>query len=83
MLLLRTVHLTETWNNKGNGYRSASVFGYGHQLELRIPHDRLSQLTSNILALFREQESYLREVSFKLYTKGLTTSDIADVMETI
>jgi len=83
MISERSVYLTESVNNKGNGYRNASVFGHGHQIELRIPRDRLSQFTPTVLALFREQESYLREVSFKLYAKGLTTRDISDVMETI
>lgn len=83
MLSERSVFLSNSSNNKGNGYRYASAFGHGHQLELKIPRDRLSQFTPTILALFKEQESYLKEVSFKLYTKGLTTRDISDVMETI
>lgn len=83
MLSERSVFLSNSFNNKGNGYRCASAFGHGHQLELKIPRDRLSQFTPTILALFKEQESYLKEVSFKLYTKGLTTRDISDVMETI
>jgi len=33
--------------------------------------------------LFRDQEEYLKTVSFQLYSKGLTTRDISDVMETI
>jgi transposase-like protein len=36
-----------------------------------------------ILALFRDQESYIKEVSFQLYSKGLTTRDISEVMKTI
>jgi transposase-like protein len=36
-----------------------------------------------ILALFREQESYLKEISFQLYSKGLTTREISDVIKTI
>ena len=83
MLCERSAYLSDVGLNKGNGFRQASVFGHGRQLELRIPRDRLSQFTPTILALFREQESYLKEVSFKLYTKGLTTRDISDVMGTI
>jgi len=79
----RAAYLSDSPDNKGNGYRALSAFGHGHQLELRIPRDRLSQFTPTLLALLREQESYLREVSFKLYAKGLTTRDISDVMETI
>jgi len=83
MLSERTAFLNEASSNKGNGYRSASVFGHGRQLELKIPRDRMSEFSPVILALFREQESYLKEVSFRLYTKGLTTRDISDVMEVI
>jgi len=79
----RQSYLTENANNKGNGFRSGNVFGYGKQIELRIPRDRQSSFMPTILALFRDQESYLKEVSFQMYSKGLTTRDISDVMETI
>lgn len=83
MLSERSVHLADSSNNKGNGYRLGKVFGHGAQIELRIPRDRQSTFMPTILALFRDQESYLREVSFKMYSKGLTTRDISEVMETI
>lgn len=83
MLCERTEYLTQTEDNKGNGYRLGKVFGHGTQMELRIPRDRQSSFTPTILALFREQEEYLKEVSFQMYSKGLTTRDISEVMETI
>lgn len=79
----REEYLSESIQNKGNGFRLGKVFGHGTQLELRIPRDRQSEFTPTILALFRDQEKYLKEVSFKMYSKGLTTRDISDVMETI
>ncbi len=79
----RQIFLTEDRNNKGNGFRSGNVFGYGKQIELRIPRDRQSSFIPTVLALFRDQESYLKEVSFQMYSKGLTTRDISEVMETI
>ena len=79
----RTEHLKSTINNKANGYRLGKVFGFGAQLELRIPRDRQSGFMPSILALFRDQEHYLKEVSFQMYSKGLTTRDISEVMETI
>ncbi|WP_457617888.1 IS256 family transposase [Lutibacter sp.] len=90
-MMLNSMMLTEremfleskTRENKANGYRLGKVFGYGTQIELRIPRDRQSEFTPLILALFREQESYLKEVSFQLYSKGLTARDVSDVMETI
>ena len=83
MMCERKEFLLQNTENKGNGYRQSNVFGYGHQIELRIPRDRQSDFMPTILALFREQESYLKEVSFKMYSKGLTTRDISEVMETI
>lgn len=79
----RTEHLKGDYTNKGNGYRLGKVFGYGSQIELRIPRDRQSSFMPTILALFRDQETYLKEVSFQMYSKGLTTRDISEVMETI
>ena len=79
----RTDFLTTTTSNKGNGFRLGKVFGFGSQIELRIPRDRQSQFIPTILALFRDQEHYLKEVSFKMYSKGLTTRDVSEVMETI
>ena len=79
----RSEYLSGKEDNKGNGFRLGKVFGHGSQLELRIPRDRQSEFTPVILALFRDQEEYLKEVSFKMYSKGLTTRDISDVMETI
>lgn len=83
MLSERTEYLSSREDNKGNGYRAGNVFGYGKQIELRIPRDRQSSFIPTILALFRDQESYLKEVSFQMYSKGLTTRDVSEVMETI
>lgn len=83
MLAERHEHLLGDNKNKGNGFRPGSVFGFGHQIDLQIPRDRLSSFTPTILALFRDQEQYIKEISFSLYSKGLTTRDISDVMETI
>lgn len=83
MLSERESFLEGQENNKGNGYRLGRVFGHGTELSLRIPRDRQSSFYPVILALFREQESYLKEVAFSLYSKGLTTRDISDVLEKI
>lgn len=79
----RKEFLQDSPNNKCNGYRLGRVFGHGTELSLRIPRDRQSSFYPVILALLREQESYLHEVSFQLYSKGLSTRDISDVLETI
>ena len=79
----RTAHLEESKDNKGNGYRLGKVFGFGTQLELRIPRDRRSNFMPKLLAILREEDTYLREVCFDLYSRGLTTRDISSAMEKI
>lgn len=69
--------------NKGNGFRLGTAFGLGQQIELKIPRDRLSAFKPVALVLLREQESYLREVCFELYSKGLTTKQTGEVIEKI
>ena len=84
MLGERSVYLNEQNGiNKGNGYRLGTAFGLGQQIELKIPRDRLSAFKPMALLLLREQESYLREVCFELYSKGLTTRQTGEVIEKI
>ena len=84
MLGERNVYLSDQGGlNKGNGYRLGTAFGLGQQIELKIPRDRLSAFKPMALLLLREQESYLREVCFELYSKGLTTKQTGEVIEKI
>src|SRR6056297_346753 len=69
--------------NKANGYRQGQAFGRGRQLSLRIPRDRQSQFYPVLLALLRVQDRQIQELSFTLYSKGLTTRDVGDVLEVI
>ena len=70
-------------DNKANGYRPGQVYGRGQQLQLRIPRDRLGQFYPVLLGLMRDQDSQMHDLSFSLYSKGLTTRDIGDVLEII
>lgn len=69
--------------NKANGYRPGQVYGRGQQLQLRIPRDRMGQFYPILLGLMRDQDSQMHDLSFCLYTKGLTTRDIGDVLDII
>lgn len=75
--------LSESDGNKGNGYRPGRVFGRGHQLELRIPRDRLGQFYPVILSLLKDEDQQVHDLSFALYSKGLTTRDIGGILEQI
>jgi len=70
-------------DNKGNGFRPGQVYGRGRQLQLRIPRDRQGQFYPVLLALLRDQDSQLHDLSFMLYSKGLTTRDIGEVLDLI
>ena len=84
MLGERSVFLSDQkTSNKGNGFRLGTAFGLGQQIELKIPRDRIGSFKPVALVLLREQESYLREVCFELYSKGLTTKQTGEVIEKI
>ena len=45
----RAEHLKDATGNKANGFRLGKVFGFGSQLELRIPRDRQSAFMPTFL----------------------------------
>ena len=79
----RSIYLDNSDNNKGNGYRKAFAVGMGKQIELKIPRDRLGMFQPMVLALIRDQNQQLEDLSFELYGNGLTTSQIGNVMHKI
>jgi len=85
MLSERSSFLTseDQISNKGNGYRYAKALGFGHQLTLSVPRDRLGVFKPVILAIIKEQNQLIKELSFNLYSKGLTTYQIGEVLDKI
>lgn len=79
----RSAFLEEQKENKGNGYRFVKAVGLGKQINLSVPRDRLGVFEPVILALIRDQDSLMKEVSFDLYGKGLTTQQIGEVFDKI
>src|SRR5699024_2765721 len=69
--------------NKANGYRPGRAAGYGKELSLRIPRDRLGQFKPVLLALLRDQQEEVRRLCFELYGKGLTTRQVGEITEKI
>jgi len=69
--------------NKANGYRPGRASGYGRELSLRIPRDRLSTFKPVILALLRDQDEQVRRLCFELYSKGLTTRQVGEITERV
>lgn len=70
-------------NNKANGFRKILKAGIGSGLELCIPRDRLSLFKPLILAMVDQQEEKIKDLSFALYGKGLTTREISDILHGI
>lgn len=69
--------------NKANGFRKILKAGINSGLHLAIPRDRLSLFKPMILGILKEQEEQIKELSFELYGKGLTTREISQILERI
>ena len=70
-------------HNKGNGYRLGHTYGHGKKLEFRIPRDRFGNFHPKILAILRDQEEECEKLAGRLYTKGLTQSQVGQVFDEI
>lgn len=69
--------------SKANGYRPGRASGYGKELSLRIPRDRLGNFQPVLWALLRDQTEQVRRLCFELYGKGLTTRQVGEITEKI
>jgi len=69
--------------NKGNGYRKIMNSFNGSFLELQIPRDRKGLFKPLLLELVRTNQEEIKELAFKLYSRGLSTKDIGEIFETI
>ncbi len=76
----REIHNTSK-GDVSNGYRIRKAFGMQKQLELRVPRSRNHQFYPLILAILKDQEEEIRELTFKLYGSGLTTEQVGDIFE--
>ena len=70
-------------NNKANGYRPIKVNGYGRQLALSIPRDRLGAFKPVLMLALKEQEQEVHQLCYELYREGLTTRKISKIFEKI
>ena len=70
-------------SNKGNGYRQILKSGIGSGLKLQIPRDRLGIFKPILLGVLEQQEEKIKDLSFALYGKGLTTRQISDILADI
>jgi transposase-like protein len=68
-------------SNKCNGYRSKNSLGFGKGFKLSIPRDRLGVFQPYMLELLKEDENRIKDACFELYSKGLTTKDVGNIIE--
>jgi putative transposase len=66
-----------------NGFRSRSVLSNGVSLELAVPRTRNQNFYPLILALIKDQNEELAQITTELYSSGLTTEQIGGIVEKI
>ena len=69
--------------NKANGYRSIKINGYGRQLALAIPRDRLAMFKPLLLLALKEEAAEINRLCYELYISGCTTRKIKGIFERI
>ncbi len=85
----RTVFLDyEKWDpvgynsgNSRNGYYSRTLRSEYGELHLRIPRDRLGEFQQHTLPAHKQSSASLEATIIQLYQKGITTREIADLVE--
>ncbi len=69
--------------NKANVYRDTKVNGYGRQLSLTIPRDRLGMFKPLLMFVLKAENEEMNRLCYELYTRGFTTQQVKDVIERI
>lgn len=69
--------------NKANGYYQRLARSINQYIKINVPRDRLSEFKPVFLDAINRYDSQLLDLSFKLYTHGLTTENIKKIMDEI
>lgn len=64
-----------------NGYYERSLHTIFGNITIQIPLDRLDQFQNKLLTLYNRNFGNLEEIIIQLYQKGITTCEIADIIE--
>lgn len=70
----------ETCKNKANGYYKRMANGLYESFEIHVPRDRVGEFSPATLELIDSQDNKKKELVYKLYTHGLTTREIEDIL---
>lgn len=66
-----------------NGFRKRNILSNGVSLELQVPRTRGHNFYPLILALIKDQNEELAQITTELYCNGLTTEQIGNITEKI
>lgn len=69
--------------NKANGYYTRMAKGLHEPFEIDVPRDRAGLFNPATLDIIDSQEDKKKELVYKLYTHGLTTREIEDILKDI
>jgi transposase, mutator family len=72
--------MTNTGNSR-NGYYEHSLHTIFGNITIKIPPDRLGQFQNKLLTPYNRNFGNLEEIIIQLYQKGITTREIADIIE--
>ena len=67
--------------NSRNGYYERSLHTIFGNITIKIPRDRLGQFQNKLLVPYNRNFGNLEEMIIQLYQKGITTREIADIIE--
>lgn len=70
----------DTGGNKKNGHYARMAKMLSGVFDVRVPRDRTGQFTPLILEIIKQDQEKLNSLAFSLYTKGLSTRDINEVL---
>lgn len=82
LALERAEYLDNIGSDKGNGYYSRSLKALmGNGIMINVPRTRQNGFSPIALELFKLSQEQVSEFCLALYTKGMTTRDIEDLMQ--
>ena len=64
-----------------NGFRPRRLRGSQGTIELSVPRTRYGNFYPILLSIIKDQQAEMEQLSFLLYTQGLTTEQIGEVFE--
>ena len=67
--------------NSRNGYYGRTMKTEYGELELKIPRDRMGEFQQQTVPSYKKSSDYLENTIIQLYKKGITTREIADLIE--